>query len=60
MCTNVGQPNIFKWITYDLFLVNISLGVLNPSALCDNLFWTHTIVLVASAISALEDLDHES
>jgi hypothetical protein len=48
MCTNTGKPNIFRWLTYGFFSVNISSGVLNPSALWDNKFWTYTIVLAAS------------
>jgi hypothetical protein len=49
MCTNTGQPSILRWLTYGIFLVNISSGVLNPSALWDNLFWTYIFVLVASS-----------
>jgi hypothetical protein len=49
MCTNIGQPNILRWLTFGFFQENISSGVLNPRALWDNLLCTYIVALVASS-----------
>ena len=54
ICTYIGQPNILRWLTLDFFPVYISSGVMNPRALWDNLFYTYTVVLVASSHRCME------
>jgi hypothetical protein len=60
MCTNMGQPNILRWLTYGFFRENISSRVLNPSALWENMLCTYTVVLVSYSHKCIKVLimDH--